>query len=111
VLTAGSRTKTPVDRNIKQAGVMAKDIGQQASYGVPYESFPTVMTSKSSKPNEKTIRRLTEQSQLRMEVKKYTPGSFCYMIIEDFFDSPQRSKPSTSPLCKGFSLTLHIYNM
>ena len=73
----GSRTKTPVDRNIKQAGLMTKDIGQQASYGVPYESVPMVMTSKSSKPTEKTIKRIENQKQLRIDVKKYTPGLFC----------------------------------
>ena len=75
-LTTGFRTKTPVDRNIKQAGVMAKDIGQQASYGVPYESVPTVAPAKSLKPRERTIKRIQDQTQLRIDVKKYTPGLF-----------------------------------
>lgn len=74
MLKTGSRTKTPVDRNIKQAGLMTKDIGQQATYGVPYESVPTVIPAKSLKPREETIKRIEDQSQLRMDVKKYTPG-------------------------------------
>ena len=77
MLIAGSRTKTPVDWNIKQAGLMTKDIGQQASYGVWYESVPAVTPAKSSKPREGTTRRIEAQKQLRMDVKKYTPGLCC----------------------------------
>ena len=80
--TVGSRTKTPVDRHIKQAGLMTKDIGKQASFGVPYESALSVSPAKSSNPKEKTIRRIEEQTQLRMDVKKYTPGLFCYAFGE-----------------------------
>jgi hypothetical protein len=74
VLTVCSRTKTAVDRNINQAGLMTKDSGQQALYGVPYESIPTVMPLKSVKLTTKTIKKIEEQSQLRMDVKKYNPG-------------------------------------
>jgi hypothetical protein len=56
---------------------MTKDTGQQSSYGVPYESVPTVTPVKSAKPRETTIRKIEDQRQLRMDVKKYTPGSFC----------------------------------
>jgi hypothetical protein len=76
-LMAGSRTKSPIDRNIKQAGLMTKDSGQQASYGIPYESIPTVMPVKSLKPRKTTIQGIEEQTQLRMDIKKYTPGLFC----------------------------------
>ena len=83
VLTTGSRTKTAVDRNIKQAGLMAKDIGQQASYGVPYESVPMVVPAKSLKPRKETIRRIEDQKQLRVDIKKYTPGLFYLVFGED----------------------------
>jgi hypothetical protein len=74
---ASSRTKTPIDWNIKQAGLMTKDTGQQATYGVPYESVPMVTPVTSAKPREATIKKIEDQRQLRMDVKKYTPGSFC----------------------------------
>jgi hypothetical protein len=83
VLTTGSRTKTAVDRNIKQAGLMAKDIGQQASYGVPYVSVPMVVPAKSLKPRKATIRRIEDQKQLRVDIKKYTPGLFYLVFGED----------------------------
>jgi hypothetical protein len=76
-LTVGSRTKTPVERRIKQAGLMTKDIGQQASFGVPYKLVPTVLPATSSQPREATIKRIEDQTQLRMDVKKYTPGLLC----------------------------------
>jgi hypothetical protein len=104
----GSRTKTPVERNIKQAGLMTKDVGQQASYGVPYESVPTVTPVKSEKPRQTTIKRIEEQNQLRMDVKKYNPGSFYFCCSAEwtFVDPRQRSKLSISPSCKGSSPTL-----
>jgi hypothetical protein len=74
LITAFSRTKTPVDRKIKQAGIMAKDIGQQASYGSPYQLAPSVSTAKSVNPTKKTLKRIEEQRQLRMDIKKYSPG-------------------------------------
>ncbi|KAF8219891.1 hypothetical protein L208DRAFT_1382841 [Tricholoma matsutake] len=69
-----NKTKTPVKRNIKQAGLMTKDVGQQASYRVPYESVPTVTPVKSEKPRQTTIKRIEEQNQLRMDIKKYNPA-------------------------------------
>jgi hypothetical protein len=76
-LTVGSRTKAPVERRIKQAGLMTKDIGQQASFGVPYKLVPTVLPATSLRPREKTIKRIEDQTQLRMDVKMYTPGLLC----------------------------------
>jgi hypothetical protein len=55
---------------------MTKDAGQHASYGVPYELLPSVPSSKSTKPTKKTIKRLEEQSQLRMDMKKYNAGLY-----------------------------------
>jgi hypothetical protein len=81
---ADSRTKTPVDRNIKQGGLMTKDVGQQASYGVPYESAISVTGAKSLKPRKKTIKRIEDQCQLRMDVKMYTPGSF-FLRVQKFY--------------------------
>ena len=52
-LTTFYRTKTSVDRNIKQSGVMLKDDGQQSSYGIAYEMLPTLTLSKSVKAQQK----------------------------------------------------------
>jgi hypothetical protein len=78
VLTAFSRAKIPVDRNIKQAGLMVKDIGQQVTYGASYPLLHSVLASKSAKPMRKTIKKIEEQSQLRMDIKKYNSGACLY---------------------------------
>ena len=67
------------DWNIKQAGVM--DIGQQDLYGVPNESVPTVAPAKSLKPRKRTIKRIQDQSQLRMDVKS-TPQVWFFRCSE-----------------------------
>jgi len=65
---------------------MVKDIGQQAVSGQPYELLPTVSTSKSEKLQKKTIKKIQEQNQLRMEIKKYNPGVYlCRFCFEDIF--------------------------
>jgi hypothetical protein len=74
-LTAFFRTKSHLDRNIKQAGYMTKDSGQQASYGVPYELLPNTPSSRSTRPTPKTIKKMEDQSQLRMDIKKHNAGS------------------------------------
>jgi hypothetical protein len=53
---------------------MTKDIGRQATYGAPYSLLPKVEASTSTNPSPKTIKRIQEQSQLRIDIKKYTPG-------------------------------------
>lgn len=77
MLIVGSRIKTPVERHIKQAGLMTKDIGQQASFEVPYKLVLTVLPAKSLQPTEAIIKRIEDQTQLMMDVKKYTLGSLC----------------------------------
>jgi len=65
----------PVDRNIKQAGLMTKDIGQQATNAAPYLLLPSVVASTSAKPTRNTVKKIEEQSQLRMDIRKYNPGA------------------------------------
>ena len=53
---------------------MMKDIGQHVSYGAPYPLLPSVEVPTSKKPMSKTIKKIQDQSQLQMEVKKLNPG-------------------------------------
>ena len=59
---------------------MSKDGGQQSSYGIPYNMLPTVTLSKSENPSKKKIKQIQDQSQLRMDIKRYNPGLFFYVI-------------------------------
>jgi hypothetical protein len=69
---------TPVDHDIKQSGLITRDSGQQVSYGIPYEILPTVTSLKSTIPmaTRKIIKKIEEQSQLRMDMKEYNPVFF-----------------------------------
>ena len=80
-LTAFLRTKIPVKRNIKQAGLMTKDVGQQVTYGAPYTLLPSVHPSTSARPTKKTVKKIQEQNQLRMDIKKYNPGAFAFSYL------------------------------
>ena len=55
---------------------MAKDIGKQAAYSVPYSLVPSIKASTSAKPTMRTIKKIQEQSQLRMDIKKYNSGVY-----------------------------------
>jgi hypothetical protein len=92
---------------------MSKDGGQQASYGIPYEILPSVTLHKSEKPTEKTIKRIQDQSQLRLDIKKYNPGIFFLFqsYIVAFIILCQPSNPSTLLSCKDFCLRLLRNNM
>jgi hypothetical protein len=74
-LTAFFRTKSHLNHNIKQVGYMTKDSGQQSSYGVPYKLLPSTPSSTSTRPTHKTIKKMEEQSQLQMDIKKHNAGS------------------------------------
>ena len=100
-LTAFYRTKTPVDRGIKQSGVMTKDGGQQSSYGVPYEILPTINLSKSENPTKKTQKRIQDESQLRMDIKKFTPGLFCITYSSTLWHLLTYSSHSIHQLCRS----------
>jgi hypothetical protein len=75
-----ARHKCQIDRNIKQGGYMTKDSGQQVSYGVPYELLPNAPASTSTNPNRKTIKKMEQQTQLRLDVKRHNPGLSCVRI-------------------------------
>jgi hypothetical protein len=53
---------------------MTKDIGHHTVYSAQYTLLPSVDAASSAKPTRKTIKKIEEQSQLRMEIKKYNPG-------------------------------------
>lgn len=69
---------------------MTKDSGQQVSYGVPYESIPTVTPAKSQKPTSKTAKRVEDQTQLRMDIKKYNPCEWYQIWVNTYINSFQR---------------------
>lgn len=55
---------------------MTKDIGKQAAYSAPYSLLPSIKASTSAKPTIRTIKKIQEQSQLRIDIKKYNPGVY-----------------------------------
>lgn len=76
LIDAFNRNKTPVDREIKQSGLMTKDSGQQSSYGIPYESLPAPPQSTGGNPRRKTLVKIQEQKQLRFDVKMHNAGEW-----------------------------------
>jgi hypothetical protein len=60
--------------NVNQGGLMTKDIGKQAAYGIPYELLPNPPASTSANPTCKTIKKMEQQTQLRLDVKKHNPS-------------------------------------
>jgi hypothetical protein len=78
--TSFARHKCQVNHNIKQGGHMTEDSGQQASYGVPYELLPNLPASTSKNPTHKTIKKMEQQTQLRLDVKRHNPSLSCVQI-------------------------------
>lgn len=59
---------------------MTKDIGRHAVFSAPYTLLPSVEAVSTAKPTRKTIKKIEEQSQLRMEIKKYNPGLSSFFL-------------------------------
>jgi hypothetical protein len=80
-----SRQKSQIDRNIKQAGYMTKDSGKHVSYGVPYDLLPNPASSSSANPTRRTQKKMEEQTQLRLDVKKHNPSLFLLLLYGHYW--------------------------